>query len=481
MAMAVSNQQSRDAALLRATTELFSLASRHDPDEIRRFEELATHFLGKVSAGDRAFVAERLSKTKDAPASVLRMLGKDLIEIASPILRRSETVSEIDLLSILSSTGPAHHRQIAQRPELPAPVVGALRLVGDAETIELLRHYPESPIAARQDVAPTAPAMAVPAVPAAPPAPAPRLAPVAAEPTLPPAAVRTPEAREVFAAARAMTAALSLEMASFSALRPIPKREAVVEPAVATTIVAPESDTAEPAVDLDGTVDEPPSLVEASTEIDRPAAEAAEPAPAEAEPVEPAPADTNSVRLAEFLSLDARGRTEALARLCGRVGPADPGLTILDADKAFRIALSSARVSQFARQRQRDALLRTLATGLKLGADDVAAIADDPSGEALVVLLRAIGLSDAETHQILLFANPVISSAVDAFFRLARLTGEVGREAAGRIVGGWREESGQPRARAHQPMFADLPLRSTLRAETLRRPEEPAAERRTAG
>jgi len=37
-----------------------------------------------------------------------------------------EPLSEIGLLSIISATGPQHHRLIARRANLPAPVVTAL-------------------------------------------------------------------------------------------------------------------------------------------------------------------------------------------------------------------------------------------------------------------------------------------------------------------------------------------------------------------
>ena len=504
MAMAVSNQQSRDAALLRATTELFALGSKHDVDEIRRFEELATHFLGKVSSADRAFVAERLAKAKDAPPSVLRMLGKDLIEIAQPVLRRSESLSEIDLLSIISSTGPAHHRQIAQRGTLPAPVVAALRLAGDPQTISLLAAYPESQPATPRAVEPPAPRPEPAPLPArAARAAAPLPAEAKADATEPKRFAtagrleRDPGAREVFATARAMTAALSLEMETFSIYRPGErKNEAPVE--------LPEAEAAAPqgAAEPPIPVTEPAPLAQTEVETVAPAAPVAadetRAAPTESpaeeraakEPSEPAPEIVSTSvapeaidPLADFLALDARGRLDALARLCGRVGPADPGMTVLDADSAFRVALGSARVSQSARRRQREALIRALADGLKLDTETVTAITDDPSGEALVVLLRAIGLAEAETHQVLLFANPTVADAVDTFFRLARLGAEVGRDAAEKIVAGWRGEASTGRT-GHQPLFADMELRRGSHAGHMRAPETAGAveaERRTAG
>ena len=116
--LARANERKRDAALLRATTELFVLDVIHDRDEIRRFEELATHFLPKVGVTDRVFVAERLAICSDAPLAVLRMLARDTIEVATPVLRNSSALGAVDLLSVIAAGSVEHHRLIARRPSL---------------------------------------------------------------------------------------------------------------------------------------------------------------------------------------------------------------------------------------------------------------------------------------------------------------------------------------------------------------------------
>jgi hypothetical protein len=133
-----SGQPARDAALLRATTDLFAQELAHDRDEIRRYEELATHFLPRVSPEDRAFVAEQLAVRLDAPQSVIRMLAKDRVDIARHVIGQSPVLGPLDLLTIIAATGPAHHRLIAQRPDLAPEVEHALRLVGDQATLDVL-------------------------------------------------------------------------------------------------------------------------------------------------------------------------------------------------------------------------------------------------------------------------------------------------------------------------------------------------------
>jgi hypothetical protein len=136
--LARANERKRDAALLRATTELFVLDVIHDRDEIHRYEELAGHFLPKVASGDRLFVAERLAICADAPAAIVRMLARDVIEVATPIIRHSSVLGAIDLLEVVAGTGVEHHRLIARRAALPAEVGHALRLTGDAEVVARL-------------------------------------------------------------------------------------------------------------------------------------------------------------------------------------------------------------------------------------------------------------------------------------------------------------------------------------------------------
>src|SRR5258708_8284550 len=95
--LARANERKRDAALLRATTELFVLDVIHERDEIRRYEELTTHFLPKVTVEDRIFVAERLAIVSDAPQSIIRTLPPHAIEVANPLLRHSPSLAPTHL------------------------------------------------------------------------------------------------------------------------------------------------------------------------------------------------------------------------------------------------------------------------------------------------------------------------------------------------------------------------------------------------
>ncbi|MET4632315.1 hypothetical protein ABIE08_000228 [Kaistia defluvii] len=479
MAMAVSSQQSRDAALLRATTELFVLDKTHDQAGIRRFEELTAHFLTKVSSADRAFVAERLARHPDTPGSILRILGKDLPEIASPILRHAPGLNSFDLLAIMAATGPAHYRMIATRDDLAPDIVSALRMTGDAETIALLpavaQEAPQGPVATPAPSAPSLPnplealeaALAKMAAKSAEtiaeaPVETPKSIDPESEPANHPAQTKLQEPLSALAAARVLTASLSAEMSALSTEAPAPAPQ--LKPSFASparpVAVAPKPEitapqAVEPAVETQPAAAEivaAATVAAAEPVAIEPEAPAPQPAPIAAEaPAEPTPrAPANAAEA--FLRLD---RAERLAWIHAQ-SPAPisaPRLSPIQIDHAFRAALSRARLPMLARQRQRESLIAALAEGLRLEVDQITALLDDPSGEALIVLLKAIGLSDTEAQQVLLFANPVIREAVEAFFRLTELFQSVQQPAAGRVVGQWR---GEPEAEpAHQPHYAD--------------------------
>ena len=156
--VAQAKQQTRDAALLRATTELFVQDLTHDEDEVRRYEELAIHFLSKVPVEVRAAVAERLAVCADAPPAVIRTLARDVFQVAAPVIRRSPVLDSFDLLAAIAATDVEHHRLIARRSDLGDDVKRALRLTGDAEVAGYLDNGPAMRAAPAEEEAAATPA-----------------------------------------------------------------------------------------------------------------------------------------------------------------------------------------------------------------------------------------------------------------------------------------------------------------------------------
>ncbi|HMN84945.1 MAG TPA: DUF2336 domain-containing protein [Bauldia sp.] len=146
-------QEARDATLIRATTELFIQAEENEPEVARRFEDVALHLLPKVPDADRATVAEALADRADAPGMVVRLLARDSIAIAAPLLSRSPVLGSLDLLVVIAATGPEHHRLIAARPLLPPEVIRALRIGGDSRVAAILDRAAPARIAPSEEPA----------------------------------------------------------------------------------------------------------------------------------------------------------------------------------------------------------------------------------------------------------------------------------------------------------------------------------------
>lgn len=81
-------------------------------------------------------------------------------------------------------------------------------------------------------------------------------------------------------------------------------------------------------------------------------------------------------------------------------------------------------------------------------------IARDPSGEPVVVAARALGMTAAVLHRILLFLNPAIGQSVERVYDLARLYDELTPAAGERMIAIWRQAAGRSRP-AHEPGLWD--------------------------
>ena len=81
-------------------------------------------------------------------------------------------------------------------------------------------------------------------------------------------------------------------------------------------------------------------------------------------------------------------------------------------------------------------------------------IARDPSGEPVVVAARALGMTAAVLHRILLFLNPAIGQSVERVYDLARLYDELTPAAGEHMIAIWRQAAGRSRP-AHEPGLWD--------------------------
>jgi uncharacterized protein (DUF2336 family) len=130
--------------LLRQVSELFlgsdevrgSSSSREITDDI-----LVT-LAQNMEASVRAELAERFADHPDAPADLVRDLALDVIEVARPLLARSNVVDDATLALSVRRHGGEHAQVVAARSELSESVAEAVAASHDDQALVTLAHNP---------------------------------------------------------------------------------------------------------------------------------------------------------------------------------------------------------------------------------------------------------------------------------------------------------------------------------------------------
>lgn len=120
----------RSDRLFRAAITAFCALTRPSRREVVQLEELCLQLYDGVSAESLRFVAAALCEIPLAPASLVRRLADEPIEIAAPLLLRSGVLTEIDLVAIIGRHGASHARVVAQRKSLTEPVAALVEKAG---------------------------------------------------------------------------------------------------------------------------------------------------------------------------------------------------------------------------------------------------------------------------------------------------------------------------------------------------------------
>jgi hypothetical protein len=137
-------------------------------------------------------------------------------------------------------------------------------------------------------------------------------------------------------------------------------------------------------------------------------------------------------------------------------------LILINFDAAYETAARRApastevirRLENAALQRNPGEFARMLERALEISRALAERIVRDPSGEPIVVVARALGMTAAVLHRILLFLNPAIGQSVDRVFDLTRLYDELAPAAAELMLTIWRQTGGRSRL-PHEPVHWD--------------------------
>jgi uncharacterized protein (DUF2336 family) len=132
-----SGSSSRGIAILTSITDLFiNGAQRFSEDQIGVFDDVMARLMVKIEAKARAKLAQRLAPIANAPCNVIHQLASDDdIEVARPVLTRSERLSEHTLVATANSKSQQHLYAITQRDALSEAVTDILVERGDRDVV----------------------------------------------------------------------------------------------------------------------------------------------------------------------------------------------------------------------------------------------------------------------------------------------------------------------------------------------------------
>ena len=126
-------------ALVKRLADVVCLpSSRVNAFERSMVADLLVEMLREGEVEDRVRVAKRLSGLTEIPNIVLRLLIRDDIEVAAPLLEDGASTPDAELILCARETTNHHRRMIACRRELSELVVDALVERAESDVIELL-------------------------------------------------------------------------------------------------------------------------------------------------------------------------------------------------------------------------------------------------------------------------------------------------------------------------------------------------------
>jgi uncharacterized protein (DUF2336 family) len=135
-ALTNGNDAQRNEMLARITDLFLAGASRYSVEQIGLFDEVISKLATAIEIKARAKLSFRLSDVPTAPAGVVRMLAfDDDIEVARPVLKNSERLTDPDLVANASSKSQQHLAAISERKSLSEAVTDVLVSRGNRDVV----------------------------------------------------------------------------------------------------------------------------------------------------------------------------------------------------------------------------------------------------------------------------------------------------------------------------------------------------------
>ncbi len=135
-------QRSRRALFKRLADVVCLPSSRVNAFERAMTGDLLVEMLRDAHIDDRTRVARRLSALAEVPASLVRVLLRDELEAARPLLEGSAALTDSDLVRCAREAGQPHRRVIAGRRAIGEIVCETLIEFGERAVVETLLRNP---------------------------------------------------------------------------------------------------------------------------------------------------------------------------------------------------------------------------------------------------------------------------------------------------------------------------------------------------
>ncbi|GAB5510859.1 MAG: DUF2336 domain-containing protein [Hyphomicrobiales bacterium] len=121
-----THTQAERNQLMTHVVQLYALSTeRINPELLAVYDDVLVRLADLVEEEALCFVAEKLAPLTKAPQAMLRKLAHEPINVARPVLEKSELLSDNDLVSVANDKGTDHMDAIAGRSVVP-PIVSSV-------------------------------------------------------------------------------------------------------------------------------------------------------------------------------------------------------------------------------------------------------------------------------------------------------------------------------------------------------------------
>jgi uncharacterized protein (DUF2336 family) len=140
--IARGSQERRVETLQRVMDLFLGDADSLTEEQIDLFDVVIARLAAAIETRARAELAARLADVGHAPRGVIRSLAHDDIQVARPVLTRSDRLSDDDLVAVALAKGRDHMLAISERAVLTEPVTDVLVSRGDRVVVHAVAGNP---------------------------------------------------------------------------------------------------------------------------------------------------------------------------------------------------------------------------------------------------------------------------------------------------------------------------------------------------